>query len=71
MGPLSGLRGFRTRLSGTVIHIACAFHGNRRAVTAIEYALIAGVIVTAIVGSLLSGLAPNLTNTFNAVSSKL
>jgi Flp pilus assembly pilin Flp len=71
MAPMGGLNIVRYRLSGLAIRVACAFHGNRRAVTAIEYALIAGIIVVAIVGSLLSTVAPNLNNTFNSVSSKL
>jgi Flp pilus assembly pilin Flp len=68
---MGGLMGLKNRLSVKVVQIACAFHHNRRAVTAIEYALIAGVIVAAIIGSLLSGVAPNLNNTFNTVSSQL
>jgi Flp pilus assembly pilin Flp len=68
---MGSLRRLNNRLFGMSVAVICAIQADRRAVTAIEYALIAGVIVTAIVGSLLSGLAPNLTNTFNAVSSKL
>ncbi len=44
--------------------------GDRRAVTAIEYAIIAGVIAAAVVGAV-SKIGPELTPTFNAVSSEL
>jgi Flp pilus assembly pilin Flp len=71
MQPIYSLGGLKDRLSCRAIQLVCAFHNNRRAVTAIEYALIAGVIVTAIIGSLLSTIGPNLTNTFNTVGSKL
>jgi len=43
---------------------------DRKAVTAIEYAIIAGVIVTVLVASV-SRIGPELTPTFNTVSSEL
>jgi Flp pilus assembly pilin Flp len=44
---------------------------DRRAVTAIEYALIAGVITVAIVGSLLTNVAPSFNKTFATIASEL
>jgi pilus assembly protein Flp/PilA len=43
---------------------------DRRAVTAIEYALIAALIAVVIIGAV-STLGNNVTNTFNKVSSEL
>lgn len=43
---------------------------DRRAVTAIEYAIIAGVIVTALVVSV-SAIGPQVAHPFNQVSSEL
>jgi Flp pilus assembly pilin Flp len=42
---------------------------DRRAVTAIEYALIASIIIVAIIGSVLS-VSGHLSGTFNTVSSE-
>jgi Flp pilus assembly pilin Flp len=42
---------------------------NRRAVTSIEYALIASIIIVAIIGSVLS-VSGHLGGTFNEVSSE-
>ncbi len=47
-----------------------AFRSDRRAVTAIEYALIAALIAVVIIGAL-SLLGTNLSTTFNTVSSEL
>ena len=43
---------------------------DRRAVTAVEYAIIAGIIVTALVISV-SAIGPALNPTFNTISSEL
>jgi pilus assembly protein Flp/PilA len=43
---------------------------DRRAVTAIEYALIAALIAVVIIGAL-SLLGTNISSTFNAVSSEM
>ncbi len=43
---------------------------DRRAVTAIEYAIIGGIIVIAVVGSAIK-IAPHLNSDFNNVSSEL
>ncbi len=46
------------------------FNVDKRAVTAIEYALIAALIAVAIIGAVTT-LGKNVTNTFNTVSSEL
>ena len=43
---------------------------DRRAVTAVEYALIAGIIVLVLITSV-AAIAPHLNQTFNSVSSEL
>jgi len=48
----------------------CRIAGDRRAVTAIEYALIAMIIVTAMLGGL-PFIGRHLAGTFNSVASEL
>jgi pilus assembly protein Flp/PilA len=51
-------------------HTLLSFHLNRRAVTAIEYALIAALIAVVIVGAATT-LGKSVSTTFNKVSSEL
>ncbi len=44
--------------------------GDRRAVTAVEYAIIAGVLAAVIVASV-TAIGPELSNTFNKVATPL
>jgi pilus assembly protein Flp/PilA len=50
--------------------LVSALTSDKRAVTAIEYALIAALIAVAIIGAVVS-LGLNASNTFNSVSSEL
>jgi Flp pilus assembly pilin Flp len=49
--------------------VKTVFHA-RRAVTAVEYAIIAGVMAAALVASV-PAIAPSLNNTFNKLSTEL
>ncbi len=52
------------------LDLLSGFRRDNRGVTAIEYAMIAGIIIIAIVGSV-SKIAPQLDISFNNVSSEL
>jgi pilus assembly protein Flp/PilA len=51
-------------------HVATLLAADKRAVTAIEYALIAALIAVVIIGAV-SVLGNNVSSTFNTVSSEL
>jgi pilus assembly protein Flp/PilA len=51
-------------------YAALALNTDRKAVTAIEYALIAALIAVVIIGAV-SAVGTNLSTTFNTVSSEL
>jgi len=53
-----------------LVNLLLANRADRRAVTAIEYALIAALIAVVIIGAL-SLLGVNISSTFNSVSSEL
>ncbi len=53
-----------------LLNIVSAVRDDRRAVTAIEYALIAALIAVVIIGAL-NLLGTNISSTFNTVSSEL
>jgi len=53
-----------------LLNIASTVRDDRRAVTAIEYALIAALIAVVIIGAL-NLLGTNISSTFNSVSSEL
>jgi pilus assembly protein Flp/PilA len=52
-----------------VLHFLRALGVDRRAVTSVEYGMIAAVIIVAIIGSVLS-VSGHLSGTFNTVSSE-
>lgn len=53
-----------------LVNLTRGFRRNTRAVTAIEYALIAALIAVVIIGAV-TALGTNVSNTFNSVSSEL
>ncbi len=53
-----------------IVNLLLANKADRRAVTAIEYALIAALIAVVIIGAV-SLLGNQISNTFNSVSSQL
>ncbi len=53
-----------------IVQKALLLKTDRRAVTAIEYALIAALIAVVIIGAV-SSLGTNISNTFNSVSTEL
>lgn len=60
----------RQKIARTAIFYARKFFAARRAVTAVEYAIIVGVMAAALVASV-PAIAPSITSTFNRVSSEL
>jgi pilus assembly protein Flp/PilA len=53
-----------------LVRLAATLKSDRRAVTAIEYALIAALIAVVIIGAVTT-LGGGISNTFNTVSSEL
>ncbi len=62
---------YRSQLGVTLAVLRVTlFRGDRRAVTSVEYAMIAGIVVVAIVLGLPT-IGPHLAVTFNSVASEL